>query len=285
MKVSYYPGCALEGSSREYDESIRGVFEALSIDLEELEDWSCCGASSGHVTDEYLAMALPMRNLVIAEKTGLDLIVPCMACFNRLKRAEKEGPNHSDIAREFEYTGKNKVLHILDYLSRPERLNLVRKNVKSPLEGLKVVPYYGCLYVRPPKITDVKDYEDPQSMDAILGALGADVRPWSFKTDCCSGNLALTRTDLLKKMTERLFDMAKDTEAEALVVACPMCQANLDSREEEISQEVGKGYEMPIYYITELIGVALGLPEVTKWLARHFVDPIALLKDKGFLKD
>lgn len=283
MKVSYYPGCALEGSSREYNESTKGVFSALSIDLEELEDWSCCGASSGHVTDEYLAMALPMRNLVIAEQKGQDLIVPCMACFNRLKRAEKEGPGHADISKEFKYSGKNKVLHILDYLGRHEILDRIGKEVKRPLKGLKVVPYYGCLYVRPPKITDVKDYEDPQSMDAILEALGAEVMPWSFKTDCCGGNLALTRTDLLKKMAERLFKMAKDADAEALVVACPMCQVNLDSREEEIAQEVGKDYDMPIYYVTELIGVALGLPDVTKWLGRHFLDPIPLLKGKGLL--
>jgi heterodisulfide reductase subunit B len=283
MKLSYYPGCSLEGGAKEYDESMRSIFKTLDIDLKELEDWNCCGASSGHVTDEYLALALPMRNLIIAEGMGLDLVVPCMACFNRLKHAEKDGPYHEDISKEFEYKGKIKILHTLDYLSQSEQIDHIGKEVKRPLEGLKVVPYYGCLYARPPKVTDVHDHEDPQSMDDILKALGADVQPWSFKTDCCGGNLALTKTDVLKKMTGRLFEMAQDADAEALVVACPMCHANLDTREREIAQEENKDYNMPIYYITELIGIAFGLQDVSKWLKRHLIDPAPLLKGKGLL--
>ena len=283
MKLSYYPGCSLEGGATEYDESVRSVFNALAIDLEELKDWSCCGASSGHATDDYLALALPMRNLAIAEGMGLDLVVPCMACFNRLKRAEKDGPHNEDVSKEFEYGGKIKILHVLDYLSQPKQIDLIRKEVKRPLEGLKVVPYYGCLYARPPKVTDVQDYEDPQSMNIILDSLGADVRPWSFKTDCCGGNLALTRTDVLKRMAERLFKMAQEADAEALVVACPMCHANLDTREGEIVNEGGQGYNMPIYYVSELISVALGTQNVTKWLDRHIVNSVTLLEGKGLL--
>jgi heterodisulfide reductase subunit B len=283
MKVSYYPGCALEGSSREYDESIRGIFNALSIDLEEVDDWSCCGASSAHVTNEYLALALPMRNLVIAERMGADLITPCMACFNRLKRAEKEGSKNQDILRDFDYKGKIRVLHILDYLSQQEMIEKIKEHIKKPLDGLKVVPYYGCLYVRPPRITDVRDYEDPVSMDKILKELGVDVRSWSFKTDCCGGNLSLTRPDLLKLMAQRIFDMAKDADAEAICVACPMCHVNLDTREKEIANDTGKDYSLPILYVTELIGIAMGLRDVSKWLTRHFVDPIPLLKGKGLI--
>lgn len=283
MKVSYYPGCSLEGGGREYDESVRGVCNALAIELEELKDWSCCGASSGHVTDEYLALALPMRNLIIAAEMSLDLVVPCMACFNRLKHAEKDGPQNQEVSQQFKYEGKIRILHILDFLNQQEQLDSIAKKVKRPLKDLKVVPYYGCLYARPPKVTDVKDYENPQSMDNILKVLGADVRFWSFKTDCCGGNLALTRTDLIKEMIGRLFKMAQDAEAEALVVACPLCHANLDTREAEIALEGGEAFNMPIYYVTELIGLALGVPDVLKWLKRHIVDSVTPLEEKGLL--
>ncbi|PIX22913.1 MAG: disulfide reductase, partial [Deltaproteobacteria bacterium CG_4_8_14_3_um_filter_43_13] len=200
MRVSYYPGCSLESTARDYDESLRAVFDVLGIELRELEDWNCCGASSAHITDDFLSMALPMRNLEIAEKENNDLLIPCMACFNRLKSAEKAAIGEIKTDVKTSYKGKIKIKHILDFLSEDGNLALIERFVKKPLTGLKIVSYYGCLYARPPEITDVTDYEDPRSMDKLINILGAESRPWSFKTDCCGGNLALTRIDIVKRL-------------------------------------------------------------------------------------
>ena len=283
MRVSYYPGCSLESTARDYDESLRAVFDVLGIELRELEDWNCCGASSAHITDDFLSMALPMRNLEIAEKENNDLLIPCMACFNRLKSAEKAAIGEIKTDVKTSYKGKIKIKHILDFLSEDGNLALIERFVKKPLTGLKIVSYYGCLYARPPEITDVTDYEDPRSMDKLINILGAESRPWSFKTDCCGGNLALTRIDIVKRLGNNLFDMAVEAGADCMAVACPLCHANLDTRQKEISDEYGKGYYLPVFYITELIGLSMGHSDVEKWLRRHLVDPMGLLRSVGLM--
>ncbi len=159
----------------------------------------------------------------------------------------------------------------------------IKGRIKRPLAGLKMVGYYGRLLVRPPKVTGAKKYENPEEMDRILSLLGAEMIPWSYKTDCCGGSLVLTRTDIVRRLTRKLYDKALEAGAEAIAVACPLCQSNLDSRQEEISREAGKDYRLPILYITELIGLSLGHPETGKWFRRHFVDPAKLLASKGLV--
>jgi len=154
----------------------------------------------------------------------------------------------------------------------------------KPLSGMKVVCYYGCLTVRPPKNTGIVEYENPQHMDRLMKCLGADPPPWSYKTDCCGASLVMTRTDIVKKLNERLLSMAIEAEADCLVTGCPMCQANLDTRQEELQKETAKKYNLPILYFTELIGLALGHRDAKKWFHRHITDPIKLLSDKGLMQ-
>jgi heterodisulfide reductase subunit B len=236
-ELSYYPGCSLDGTAREYNESIRGVCEILEISLHELEDWTCCGASSAHCTDEHLAVELAARNLAIAEDGDSELLVPCVACYSRFKAAEREVREHPEKWGT-PYHGKVRIRYALDFFSETSILDAVREKIVTSLSGLKVVCYYGCLSVRPPQITAVRDYEDPQHMDRLMDLLGAEPLPWSYKTDCCGASLVMTRTDIVRKLSYGLLEMAKEAEADCLVTACPMCQTNLDTRQEEIGSEL-----------------------------------------------
>ena len=282
--VSYYPGCSLHGTAREYDESIQAVSSLLEIRLHELENWTCCGASSAHCTDDDLAVALAARNLAIAEKNGRELLVPCVACYNRFKVAEKEVKGHrEDLPIPYPYRGDVPIRYALDFFCEKPILEAIRTKRVKPLTGLKVVCYYGCLTVRPPGLTAVKDYENPEHMDRLMEVLGAEALPWSYKTDCCGASLVMTRTDLVRKLSGRLLSMALEAEADCIVTGCSMCQANLDTRQEEIKKEGGGRYEIPILYFTELMGLALGHRDVKKWLSRHITDPTKVLSKKGLI--
>jgi heterodisulfide reductase subunit B len=281
-EISYYPGCSLHGTAREYDDSIRGVSSILGIQLHELEDWTCCGASSAHCTDEDLAIDLAARNLAIAEKGNKVLLIPCVACYSRFKAAEKTYEEHPEKIH-FSYKGNVPIRYALDFFCDEPVLEEIKKKVNKPLFGLKVVCYYGCLTVRPPKVTRIKEYENPQHMDRLMELLGAEPIPWSYKADCCGASLTLTRTDIVRKLSGKLLSMAKEAEADCLVTGCPMCQANLDTRQEELEKEVGEKYDLPILYFTELMGLALGHKDVKKWLGRHITDPIKVLSSKGLI--
>jgi heterodisulfide reductase subunit B len=284
ISVSYYPGCSLDGTAREYNESAEAICKTLGVDLKELDDWSCCGSSSAHATSELLAVALPARNLEIADRAGLDLVVPCAACYQRLKAAEKEMLAGKDIEGiTSKYTGNISIKHLADFIWEDVGEKAIGSKVKKPLKGLKAVCYYGCLTTRPPRITDARRPEDPQAMDRVMKVLGADVMGWSYKTDCCGGNLILTRPDIARKLVQKLLDMAEEAGAECIVTGCPMCFSNLDSRQKEISKRIGKEYRTPIFYFSELMGLALGDPSAPKWLRRHMVDPRPLLRQKGLI--
>jgi heterodisulfide reductase subunit B len=284
MKVAYYPGCSIEGVAREYGESVEAVARILDIDLEELADWTCCGAASAHATDDMLALALPARNLETADKTGLDLVVPCAACYSRLKHSDKalrsgekiEGVNDG-------YKGDFKIKHLVDFIWEDVGEKAVLERVKKSLKGLKAVCYYGCLITRPPQVTVASDSDNPESMDNILGTLGVEVKNWSYKTDCCGAEHVLTMPEVAWKLIQKLYDMAEEAGADAIVAACPMCHSNLDTHQPEVSAQAGKQYNVPIFYFTELMGIAFGEPDVNKWLGRHFVDPRPLLMQKGLI--
>lgn len=280
MKVSYYPGCSLHGTALEYDESTQAVSRLLGLELCELPEWNCCGASSAHVTDPSLALKLTARNLKIAGEQGMDLLIPCAACYSRFKAAQKEmstSPEAAPPVREV------RVWSLLEYVAAPEFLEKIQTLRKRPLSGLRVACYYGCLLVRPPGITGARNYENPEEMDRLMKVLGAESIPWSYKTDWCGGSLVLTRTDIVRRLTQKLLDKAMEAGANAVAVACPLCQSNLDSRQEEISAEAGKTYDLPVLYFTEMIGLSLEHPQAGKWLKRHFVDPSKLLASRGLI--
>lgn len=282
MKVSYYPGCSLEGTAADYAASIAAVTPLLDLELAELEDWNCCGASAAHSLNHKLSLELPARNLELARKSGLDLVVPCALCFNRLKAAEKEQnlPTKAQAGRK----NGGKIWDLLEFLTQKPFLSTLKNKVVRPLTGLKAVGYYGCLASRPPEITDKADYENPEDLERLLQVLQADPIDWSYKTDCCGAGLALARPDLIDTLVGRLYDRALAAGAECFVVACQMCQANLDLSQGRISKTSGKNYYLPVFYFTELIGLALGHQEAEGWLARHLVDPRPLLRGKGLLR-
>jgi heterodisulfide reductase subunit B len=281
MELSYFPGCSLHATAREYDESVKAVCDRVGLSLRELDDWNCCGSTSAHSLDAGLARSLPERNLEIAERAGLDLMIPCAACYGRSKHAEAHLKGLRESGTPTFYTGKVRVSHLLDVLASPDVFPKLSEQVVRPLKDLKLVCYYGCLTVRPPKVTGASRYEDPDSMDRLVEMTGATPLPWSFKTDCCGASLTLTRSDVVVTMVGRLLGMAEEAGAEGIVVACSMCHANLDVRQREASGARGKSYDLPIFYISELLCLAMGLPGTNRWWKRHLTDPTGLLSRRG----
>jgi heterodisulfide reductase subunit B len=251
--------------------------------VEELADWNCCGASSAHFFDDDLAVQLSARNMEIAERAGRDLLVPCSACFQRLKHADQQLKAGCASSAGAPYEGRATIYHVNEFFSRREMLGTIKRQVQNPLAGLAAVPYYGCLSQRPPRITEAESPENPTSMDALLRAIGMEVKPWSYKTECCGASLTLTRTDVVQKLSGDLLDAAREAGAECLVTDCPLCQSNLDTRQAEIEAIRGERYDLPVFYLTELMALALGQGDTTRWWKKHFVDPAPLLKRKGLL--
>ena len=282
LKFSYYPGCSLESTAKEYDQSVRAVAEMLDIDLVELPDWSCCGASSGHCTNYQLSLALPARNLALAEKEGRDLAVACAACFLRFKQTNHELRANDRLRQDIEkiigmpYKGSVEVRHFLDIVCRGVGFEEIQRRVRRPLKGLRLVSYYGCYLVRPPEVTQFDDPENPKLMDDLMAALGAEALDWSYKVECCGGNLLLSRADIVTKLVGDITRAAIDAGADGIVTACPLCQANLDTRQTGPDR-------VYIFYFSELLGLALGVDEqkVMSWWKRHIINPAPMLKAKA----
>lgn len=282
MKYSYYPGCTLHSTAIEYGWSTEAVCEALGIDLVEIEDWNCCGASSAHALDPRLALALPTRDLMRAQALAADIVMPCAACYGRMAAADHKMRTDAAWRKEMEdefqteYIGAARPRTLVDVLGNDLAPEALAAKVKRPLNGLRTVSYYGCLLIRPPDLTNRwDDPEHPAVMDRILKALGAEPVPWAHTVECCGASLALDRADVVTVLSGRIVQGANDAEADCIVCACPLCQANLDSRQKGIAPNV------PVMYITELMGIALDLPGRDKWFAKHLVDPRPLLRSKG----
>ncbi|MBM4314219.1 MAG: heterodisulfide reductase subunit B [Deltaproteobacteria bacterium] len=282
MKVSYYPGCSLHGTAKEYDQSVRVVSRALGIELEEIEDWSCCGASSAHNTNFKLSVALPARDLIAAEKKPHDIMIPCAACFNRFKTTEHHLKHDQALKAEIEeivggsYQGSAAIRNPIDIIANTIGLDALKEKVVKKLTGLKPASYYGCLLLRPPEVCRFDDTENPVLLDHILSALGAEVSPWSFKTDCCGGSLTISKTEAVVTMVDRLMTMAREAGANCLVTACPVCTANLDMR-------ASRHLALPVFYFTELAALAMGQEGPEGWCRLHQTDPRPLLKELKLL--
>ncbi|MDI6874390.1 CoB--CoM heterodisulfide reductase iron-sulfur subunit B family protein [Candidatus Solincola sp.] len=284
---SYYPGCSQLSSAEEYGDSAVKVAGALGVRLEPLPDWSCCGASSAHMTNHLLSVALPARDLAQARELGKDLVVVCAACYHNLRSAREELLQDEALAsRVEEIIGsdprfRGRIVHLLDVIYEEVGLEALRERVVNPLRGLKPVSYYGCLMARPRGMMEGDNPDHPTRMDELLSALGAEVKPWSYKTDCCGGSLSLTRTDLVVGLVNRLFEAAEEAGADSLVTACPMCLANLEMRQREGRLRFGHEHDLPVFFFTELIGLALGMEEAEGWLSKHLLDPRPLLWRTG----
>jgi heterodisulfide reductase subunit B len=263
----------------EYGLSTQAVFKTLGVELVEIDDWNCCGAAATHSINHLLSLCLPARNISKAQSSQAgSLVVPCAGCFNMLKRAEHALKNDEAKRKEIEetvgftYQPSLEILALMDVMLNRIGLEKVQEKLKRPLKGLKAACYYGCALVRHPKVTQLDDPENPQYLDRLIKSLGAEPVEWSYKIDCCGADLALTYGDIVKKLVGKIVAMAKEAGAQCIVTSCGLCQANLEMR-----QEIG----LPIFYFTELMGVAFEIENRDKWWSKHMISPKGLLKELG----
>jgi len=262
----------------EYSMSSEAVLEALGVELLEIEDWNCCGAAAAHSLNRLLSLSLPARNIAQTQQRELPLVVPCAGCFNNLKKAETALREGGELARRieevvgFKYGGSTEILALIDVVVNRIGLEKVREKVTKPLSGLKVASYYGCALVRNPKITLLDDPENPMYMDHVMEVLGATPVEWSYKTECCGADLALTHGDTVVEMVTRLVRMAQEAGVDCITCSCGLCQANLEMRQKL------EGQGLPVFYFTELMGLAMGLKGEKKWWKKHMIDPTPPLR-------
>jgi heterodisulfide reductase subunit B2 len=269
MKLSYYPGCSLQGTALDYDQSVREVCKALGIELVDIPDWNCCGASSAHMTNHEIGNRLPMRNLLLNLPENRDILVPCAACYQRLRAADlalRENPEHWDLQS---YSPNFRIIHISTLLAESEITARIKSLIKQDLGDMAIACYYGCLSLRHPKITGAKEFELPTTLETIVSALGAKPIRWSHRTECCSGSLTMARPDIARKLVGHINSAAKRGGASAFVTDCPMCQANLESRQLDNSPE----NSLPAFFATELIAAALSGQYPHKQKKVHLVQP------------
>lgn len=276
MKLGYYPGCSLEGGSREYNESVEALAKAFDIELVRIPDWNCCGATAAHNLNKELSLALPARILALAEKEGMtEILVPCAACYSRLTVTQHELNKEEELKSKIStyvglpIVGNIEILNVLQFIQKYISKDLKYKLV-NPV-GFRSACYYGCLLVRPHEILKFDRAEDPQIMDQIMKSIGSDAIDWAFKTECCGAGFSVSKTDVVSRLSGNLIEDAVDRGAEAIIVACPMCHSNLDMRRPEINKYMGKDYSIPVIYITQAIGMAIGLDDHSLGLHRHFV--------------
>jgi heterodisulfide reductase subunit B2 len=287
MDVAYYPGCSLHASSALYDNQSQRIFKELGINLKEIDDWNCCGATSAGKTDDFLSVAMPARNIGIAESTGLDeILIPCSACYSRTlvaqKRLEKEEgmleTMNSELARPIKNTIK--ISSILEMLLPKVKSGELKEKAVNNLEDIKPVCYYGCMMTRFPVNVDVPDnVENPQGMEKILKALGANAIDWNGKTDCCGASAAVNDNGTSINLMAKIMQDAVSRGANCFVTTCPMCQLNLDMHQEKFCEQASISQRLPVYFITELIGIAMGISPQELQIDRHFTESISLLKE------
>lgn len=289
LNYSYYPGCSLHASAKEYDESTRGLFKALRIGLHEVPDWMCCGATPAHNVDELLSISLCAKNLELSEQVEGDLAVACAACFSRLKVAQHKLADHPETRRQVEYAldaplaVSKPVKHLLEILATDFGLERLTAAVQKPLGGLKVACYYGCLLTRPPDVPELDCAEAPTIMERVIGATGAEPVGWSHRLECCGANFTLSRPGVVLNLSGEILASAKRAGADCIMVACPLCHGNLDIRQQEIEEASGKRYAMPVFYMTQLLALAAGVSAKKLGLDSMIVDPLPLLKEKNLL--
>ncbi len=285
LAYTYYPGCSVGATSVWYDRSIRATAKALGVELHELEDWNCCGATAYMSVRELMSFCISARNLALAEPLGLDVITPCSACFTALHKTNtymKEDPGVRDkvaqalAAAGLAYNGTVKVRHVLDPFVNDVGLDVISEHVKRPLGGMKVAAYYGCQIVRPDTGLDSVDY--PVILDQLLASLGAEPVEFPMKARCCGASLIISSEEAAKDMMAQVFKCAKDGGAEAIATVCPMCHINLETQMKRISAEYDLDIDIPVLFFTQLMGVALGVDDLHLGLDKGFMDPRPLIE-------
>jgi heterodisulfide reductase subunit B len=283
-KYAYFPGCSLEKLAQSYHLSSLETTAQIGVELEELPDWNCCGATTYFHVDQLLAYTLVARNLAQAEKMGLDLVAPCSACFknafftNRYIREDPDLAEHINFALEaddLQFNGTIDVHHLIEVFSGPEGLQAVRDRVVRPLAGLKVAPYYGCQIVRPKKNGQL--VENPQFFEALLTAIGSEPVDFDMKMRCCGGSLIMTSRTAALDMVRLLLQNAVNSGADVIATACPLCQVNLECYQAQVNDEYGTNYKVPVVYFTQLLGIAMGIPLKRLGIGSEFVSVLPIL--------
>ena len=289
MKYGYYPGCSLLSSAAEYDRSARAVLQAVGVQLEEIEDWVCCGATAAHATSHLLSIALPAISCAAAEKQGLDILTCCAACYSRLKQTNQQVKDDPELQKKISeiieepYHGNTRVMHITEVLAREVGAEAIKSAVSKPLKGLKVACYYGCLMARMPEALRIDEAEYPMLLDDLVSAVGAEPLDWPYKTECCGAALTLARQKTVIRLCGDIVQIAKENGADVLVVACPLCQANLDMYQVDAEKLLDTQLGIPVLYFTQLMGLAMGLPSEELCLDKMIVDPMPVLVEKEFI--
>ena len=277
IEFGYYPGCALHGSSYDYETSVRATVEKLGVTLRELDDWICCGASAGHSVNQKLSYALPARNLAIAQRDKLDrVLAPCPLCSmelikvgHSLRDSDKLRNEMSGIVEE-NVDGSTEVVNLIQVYQQVGFDKIAEQAVKK-LDSLHPACYYGCLLTRPPKDLRFDDCENPNSMETLLKMLGAEPVDWNYKTECCGAGLTLADDTIIIDLTYKILSNAKKHGADCMVLACPMCHVNLDMKQTAIEKKYGEKFNFVVYYLSDLVGLALGLTEKELAIDKHFV--------------
>lgn len=284
MRYSYFPGCSLEATAREYALSTRAVMAELGVELVELTDWNCCGASAAEISSRLLSFVLPARNLALAEQLDGDrqLVASCSACYVNLSKVGKHTQDEPELLErinlalsvdDLAYSGRVRVRHLLDVLVNDVGPDAISERVKQPLEGLRIAPYYGCQTVRPYSPFDAPYL--PKSMDRILEVLGATVHPNPLRAACCGGTLLTTKREVGLKLVTELIQAVEG--ADCIVTVCPLCQMNLESYQGQVSKKIGQSVRVPVLYLTQLLGLAFGLSEGQLGL-KHNIVPLRLVE-------
>ncbi|OQY35422.1 MAG: hypothetical protein B6I38_01540 [Anaerolineaceae bacterium 4572_5.1] len=283
-KYAYFPGCSLEKMALSYHKSSLETTRALGVELDELEDWNCCGATTYFHLDEILANTLVARNLAMAEKQGLDFVAPCSACYknayftNAYMKEDEDLAEHINFALEaddLQLSGDLKVHHLIDIFADEIGAEEIKNKVSNPLEGLKIAPYYGCQIVRPRK--NGENVEDPQFFEEILEAMGADAVDFAYKTRCCGGSLLITNRKAALNMIHLLLQNAERSGAEVIATACPLCQVNLEAYQIQVNEAFGTDYSIPVLYFTQLMGIALGIAPKKLGIGSELVSTLPVL--------
>jgi heterodisulfide reductase subunit B len=292
MKLLYYPGCTLKTSAKNLEKSAFAIMEVFGHELVEMKDWNCCGVVASLTDDDLMHHLAPLRSLIHVEDEGEDKVVTlCDMCCNTLKQTNlrvKEIPDDLEtlnlfMDRENDYKGTVEVLHFLEFLRDEIGFNTIKKMVKKPLTGIKIMPYYGCMLLRPREVA-IDDAEEPTILSDLLQAIGAEVVDNPFKIECCGSYHTIENKELVAKRAHRITTFATDRDSDAIVLSCPLCRYNLDARGKE-AEQLYKGYkQIPIYYYTQLLAVALGLDPAVCGFDQHVVDPMKLLQKKGVLQ-
>jgi len=266
---AYFPGCSLETMAESYNVSAVETARALGVELKELEDWNCCGATAYFHIDEILAHALCARNLAMAERENLDLVAPCSGCYKNLYftnahlKKDAELAEHINFALEADnlhFSGAIGVRHLIEVFVKDVGVGEIKKRVCNPLKGLPVAPYYGCQLLRPQKDNDQEQIERPQFFEGLLSALGAEPVTYPYKLRCCGGSLIITNRKAALAMVHSLLQSAVEEHAQVIATICPLCQINLECYQKQVNREFGTRFSLPVMYFTQLLGLALGIP-------------------------